>query len=313
MPISQTDIMDRLLPLLRELSPPPEPVDPDPSDKTSRHIYFGVPLSSDTAKDGFSGQYLRLEEYVGPQEDPHLPTSLSKDELKGIAISSTGCFLMNVAVGVHETYGKALTEAISGKDHTITIEKDDWTLVAEKGEISIETTNTGAVGKMSFVSTDSDIVFTALNGKASTSDRFDVKTSTSNTVTFIVGFEYSAVAGMVIKQNVGFVMNINVARELQVKLSDIKVEAFPFKFGVSSFSIGIWAQKFQLIAAKFGIIDAKKMIVYNKINQFQIYNEIAKDESSLIKNDITLTNMTQKLAAAETVAADCSMWQLLKM
>jgi hypothetical protein len=220
---------------------------------------------------------------------------------------------VNAKVGAYETYGKAVTEAISGASHTITIEKGDWTLIAEKGEISIETTNEGAVGTMKFESTDTDIVFKALNGKASTSDSIDIKESTTNAVTFVAGFEYSSVAGLVIKTYVGFVMNININGDLTIKVMDVKGEAFPFKFGYSANSFGLYAFKGQLIGLKVGVIDSKTMIIYNKINTWQIYNEMAKDESRVIKDDLTMTDMDDKLALAEQVASECSMWQLIWM
>ena len=272
-----------------------------------------MPLSGST--NTFSGQYLRLEEYVGTNEDPHLPASItSKTGLKGIAISSTGYFLVNSKGAVIETFGKKLTEAIKGADHTVTIEKGDWTLVAEKGEISIKATNTGAPSTMSFTSTGSDIFFEALKGKSSTSDRWDVKESTTNSVTFVAGYEYSGVAGLSVKENVGFLMNINVAGDLSIKAFDVKVEAFPLKYTTFNYGFLIASLKFQLISWKFGVTDTKYAIVYNKITHFQITNNnIAAATEKKFKTDTSAMTMDQKLAEAELLAADCSMMQLLKM
>jgi hypothetical protein len=282
------------------------------ADENSAHIYFAVPLSG--SSDPFSGQYLRLETYVGVSEQPHLPASLPPaTDLVGIAISSTGYFLVNVLVGLTETFGKALTEAVSGADHTITIEKGDWTLIAKEGEIKIEATNTGTPSTMSFISTGSDVHFKALSGKSSTSDKYDIKESTTNTVTFILGFEYSNVTGALTKENVGFVMNINVVGDLSVKAFEIKAEIIALKYTMSSNNFYLATLKFQLISWKFGIIDSKTMIIYNKINGWQIYLEMMKNETAAFNEATKGLDMKTKIATMKLNVADAGIMQLIKM
>lgn len=290
-------------------SPPPPPI---PLPNTSRHLFFAVPPNG--SQDAFAGQFLRLEEYVGSEEDVHLPASItSKTGLKGIAISSTGYFLVNAKLGVYETFGKALTEAIGGAGHTITIEKGDWTLTAEEGEISIEATNKGTPSTMSLVSTGSDIVFEALSGKASSSDKYDVKVSKANTVTFVGGFEYSFVNGSLIKENIGFVMNINVVGDISTKVFDIKIETFPFKYTELACAILFFSLKWQRIYFKFGIIDSKNTVVYNKLTTWQIYNEIADTKATTIKAAVKGMVIKDGLADAEKKAGEIGMWQLIWM
>jgi hypothetical protein len=55
------------------------------------------------------------------------------------------------------------------------------------------------------------------------------------------------------------------------------------------------------------------MIVYNKINYFQIYNEIAKAAEKTFKAETSAMDMDQKITEAEKKAAEVSMWQLIKM
>jgi hypothetical protein len=271
-----------------------------------------VPLSTNAAQDPFSGQFLRLEEYIGSQEDPHLPDSLPKTDIKGIAISATGYFLLS-AKRIYETYGKALTETVTNGNHTVTIEKGDWTLVASNGKIEIETANKGAPGTIKLKSTDSDIVFKALNGKSGKSDRFDVSVSKSNTVTFIAGYEFSKVTGQLKKDNTGFLMKMNLMGEFNFKVMDNKAEAITFKYGYTSFSLQIGSLKCQVINFKLGMTDAKKMVLYNKIIWTQISLKIAEEKQALINNDTSLTDMKMKIAAAEKIAAKCSFQQLIRM
>src|SRR5262249_44237431 len=139
----------------------------------------------------------------------------------------------NAKAGVIETFGKAVTEQVHGTSHTFTIEKGDWALKVEDGEISISTTNTGSISKITFKSTGSDVYFDALQGTYKASDRWNVKTSTQNTVVFILGFEFSAVAGLYNKMNSGFILTINVAGNISAKAIDIKAEGFPMKVNIA--------------------------------------------------------------------------------
>ncbi|POF33771.1 hypothetical protein [Roseibium marinum] len=282
------------------------------SDWTSKHIYIAVPRNG--GSDPFSGQYLRLEEYVGGDEDSHLPNGVATSGLTGISISSTGHFLLKSGLGVYETFAKGLRETVSGAGHTITIDKGDWKLVADNGSVTITTGNTGVgVGTMKFKSTGSDIEIKALKGMYYSSDKRDIKTSESDSVKFIAGYEYSGVLGHTRKINSGFAMSINVIGDLYIKTSDVKFTGIALKMTAFSHSFVVASIKGVIVNFKIGVIMGKKMIVYNKLTAWQVYFEMAKDEKKAFQVDAELNGMETAVAHAESAAMNVSMWQLIKM
>ena len=274
-----------------------------------------MPLSGST--DTFSGQFLRLEEYIGPSENRHLPSSLPPASgLVGIAISSTGYFIVKVMADAIETFGKALTEKISdAAHHIITIDKGDWTLKVEEGEVSISATKTDKTGTVTFKSTGSDVYFDALLGTAHTKDRWNVKESKQNSVTFVMAFEYSAVAGLYVKDNRGFIFTVNVLGTLSVKLLEIKGEAFPMKinFGMN-LSTFAYSLKFQLISWAWRKIDTKVVMFYQKISWMQVYQEMAVKEIKALKLDTKAAGQHQgNIVKAEEAALKIGFRQLIFM
>ena len=284
-------------------------------ERTDSHIYFAVPHSTDTTSNEFSGQYLRLENYVGSDEDAHLPSGVSTSGLDGITVSSTGYFLLKADSNLKETFGNTLTEKISGAGHTITIDKGDWELDADSGKVSITASGTDANAKITFESTDSDITIHSVWGKASTSDSRDIKTSSSDTTTFISLVEYSGLAGIYTKTRSAFALSVNLVGDVVVKGSDIKFVHFPIKVILaSSASVTIGSMKLLGFGFKMAINVRKDMLVYNKINAGQWYIEMCKSKNDIVKSQMAAAVDKEDYAAKmrrQFIGAEVA--QMLKM
>ena len=241
-----------------------------------------------------------------------MPASINSADyttIEGIALSATGMYLNSVEADMLQTYGKALTEKVTGGDHTITISKGDWKVICENGSVTLQNKH-----EIELISNNAHMWFKAPKGTSRTSDARDVRSSTQNQTTAIAGYEYSGISGMATKDNRGFSLSINVAGEFIAKSGEFKTTGLSLKMTAFSFGFGLGSIKFQLIAKKYAIIDGKKVIVYNKITPWQIYNELLKKENSLVKKEFEKTiDKSTYAATLERQAANISFYNFLKM
>lgn len=301
-------------------------------DGAESYLYFAVPPQSDSTAT-FRGQYLRLENYyshtdpvsgVTTSEDYHVPSTVQTSGLKGINISATGYLLVNTAGEMHETFGGALTETITS-GNAIVVSGGDWELVSERGDISFRTTDTayydsahasyvsGIPHRITLKATDCDMYFTARDGTAKYSDERDKKTSTTDTVGLVCGFELAAQTGEYNKSNSGFALSINPLGDYVAQTTAFKFSGISLKYVTSANSITVFGIKAQLIATKLGLVAAKRMLVYNKINYWQIYNEEILATSNFAQIHLQGLDQQKKLARVEKTALKASFKQVLMM
>jgi len=267
-----------------------------PDKNSAGHLYFAVPLSGNSNE--FSGQYLRLREYIGPDEDSHLPESVSNSDLSGITLSANGLFLLNADLKMAETFGEGLTEKILDGDHKLTVDKGDWTLEAEDGSITIEAKGTSPDATITLESGGSDLHVHSWLGKAATSDSRDIKESDSKKVTYVQLFEYSSVLGASITQRTAFSMSINVIGDSYVKFAEIKATVSSLKIILKKYTgYCVSINLFQVLSFKLAANYRKTMILYNKMTVQQIYVELLKKQNDIVKNQIK-TGVTKDYAAA---------------
>jgi hypothetical protein len=166
---------------------------------------------------------------------------------------------------------------------------------------------------MTFKSMGSDVYFDALNGTSKTKDRWNVKTSKQNTVTFVLGFEFSAVAGLYNKENKGFIFTANVLGSVSIKLLEVKMEAFPMKVViVSNFGSFFMSLKLQILSWAWKEIDHKTVLLYNKVSFIQIYKEMGEDENKAMQDEAKTVSFASAIAKSREMALDVSMVQLIK-
>ena len=263
---------------------------------TSKHIYFAVPLANNA--DEFSGQYLRLEEYIGTSEDSHLPSGVSTSGLNGISLSANGVYLVDAGMKLEETFGKALTEKIMGGDHSLTVASGDFKLKADDGSITIEAKNTTPEAKITLQSEGSDLYVHAWWGKATTSDSRDIKESSSKKITYIQLFEYSSVIGVSTTERTAFSFSFNAVGDTYFKAIEIKATATALKVIFAKYS-GYYVSfnLFQKLAFKLAANYRKTMVLYNKMTVQQIYVEMLKKQNDIVKKEIK-GGVTENYAAA---------------
>jgi len=263
---------------------------------TSKHIYFAVPLAG--IADEFSGQYLRLEEYVSADEDSHLPTGVSTSGLTGITLSANGVYLVDAGRNLEETFGNALTEKILGGDHTLTVDKGDWKLKADDGSITIEAKDTSANANITLQSEGSDLHVHAWWGKSTTSDSRDIKDSSSKKITYIQLFEYSSVIGVSTTERTAFSFSFNAVGDTYFKAVEIKATATAVKFIFTKYS-GYYVSfnLLQVLSFKMAANYRKTMVLYNKMTVKQIYVEMLDKQNAIVKNEIK-GGVTENYAAA---------------
>ncbi|WP_422374182.1 hypothetical protein [Roseibium sp.] len=284
---------------------------PSADDRTSAHIYFAVPLTGNA--DEFSGQYLRLEEYIGTNEDSHLPSSVSAGGLTGISMSANGVFLLNADQKKVETFGKALTEKVLGGDHTVTVDKGDWKLKAKDGSITIEARNTTADANITLQSEGHDLHLYAVWGKCTTSDSRDIKESSSKKVTYVQLFEYSSVFGASITDRSAFSFSLNVVGDAYFKLAEAKASITSLKIIFQKYS-GYYAcfNILQVLSFKMAQNYRKTMVLYNKMTVLQIYVEMLKSQNDIVKSKIK-GGVTETYAAEmRSKMAGCGVFQRIK-
>jgi len=265
-------------------------------DVTSKHIYFAVPLSGNANE--YSGQYLRLEEYIGADEDSHLPSGVSTSGLTGITLSANGVYLVDAGMKLEETFGNALTEKILGGDHTLTVDKGDWKLKADDGSITIEAKNTTPDANITLQSEGSDLYVHAWWGKATTSDSRDIKESSSKKITYIQLFEYSSVIGVSTSERTAFAFSFNAIGDTYFKAIEIKATATALKIIFTKYS-GYYVSfnLLQVLSFKLAANYRKTMVLYNKMTVLQIYVEMLKKQNDIVKGEIK-TGVTENYAAA---------------
>ncbi|MHA7776833.1 hypothetical protein [Roseibium sp. M-1] len=281
-------------------------------DRTSAHIYFAVPLGS--SSDEFSGQYLRLEEYIGTDEDSHLPAGVATSGLTGITLSANGVYLVNAGTRLVETFGGSLTEKIMGGDHSVTVVNGDWTLKAKDGSVTIQATDTDTDANITLQSEGSDLYLHAWWGKCTTSDSRDIKESSSNKTTYVQLFEYSSVFGLATTERTAFSFSFNLVGDAYFKLIEVKATATSVKLIGAKYS-GYYHSFniFQFLSFKAAMNYRKTMILYNKMTVFQIYVEMLEKQNAIVKDKIK-GGVTENYAAAmRKKMAGCKAFQLIKM
>jgi len=282
-------------------------------EHTSTHMYFAVPANG--SLDEFSGQYLRLEDYIGTEEDTHLPSGVSTSGLKGISLSSTGVYLVNVDNKMVETFGGALVEKVKGGDHTLTMVKGDWSLNVKDGSVTIEATNTTSDATIEFETDSCDMYIHAWWGKVKVSDSRDIKTSDSKKVTYVQLFEYSSIFGTNIKENSSFSFGFNVVGDGYFKGVEAKGIAFPLKIILTSGSLLVLGVKvFQALTFKMAMNVRKSMLIYNKRNCWQWYIEMLASKNAAVKSDMAaLVDKSAYVAKMQNEMAGCGFFQKIKM
>jgi|GEM_PF-2839127 len=258
---------------------------PAADEDTDAHIYFAVPLPG--FADEFSGQYLRLENYIGSDEDAHLPSGVLTNGLKGITVSANGVYLLNVKEKMVETFGGSLVEKVTGGDHTLTIDKGDWSLKTEDGSVTIQATGTSNDATLDFESDGCDMYVHAWWGKTKVSDSQDIKTSTSNKTTYIQLFEYSSIFGVSISEKTAFSFSLNFVGDGYVKGVEAKAAAFPMKMILTSGSLLILGVKvYERYSFKMAMNVRKSLLIYNKRNVLQWYIEMLASKNAAVKQEM---------------------------